>query len=117
MCDAACGAQVEIARVLGMRQPLVLRGSSERASLHIAHRLKPSEGSAAGAELIERLLSGRACSATPLMSAAARGSPPREIPAAVVYCVSKAQVAEMVTLLSRQPLFAGKVRRSRGRGV
>ena len=108
--------QVEICNTLRLRSPLILRTSSERPNLHIACRLKPCEDAHVAANIIASLLLGRPCSLSPFVSNSTQaGGPtnaPGSVPPTVVYCVSKAVVTALVSVLSLVPEFVGKVRGS-----
>jgi superfamily II DNA helicase RecQ len=101
--------QADIATALHMRQPLVLRSSSERPNLHIAFKVKPTEDTAVAAGMIASLIVGQptciSTSAQPVIP-----GPGDPVPSTVVYCVSKAQVSQFVCTLAHLPAFKGKVR-------
>lgn len=103
--------QADIATSLHLWQPLVLRSSSERPNLHIAFKVKLTEDTGVAGTMLAKLIMGQhTCMSTTARPVAP--GPDGEVPATVVYCVSKAQVSQFVATVGNVPGFRNKVRSS-----
>jgi superfamily II DNA helicase RecQ len=99
--------QVDIHVTLRLREPLILSGSTKRPNLHLSCQLKPSEDVALMSGLLVDMILGKPCSIAPEPTVFA---PPGEIPATVVYCVSKAEVETIRAVMHADKRLHGRVR-------
>lgn len=105
-----CNVQMHIAASLALREPLMLCGSVERPNLHLSCLRKPCEDRAQAARMLADVICG---DPSPLVPSAARLGATGEVPAAVVYCVSRAEVKELSALMQADPRLKGQVRPAR----
>ena len=99
--------QAEIQAALRLRAPVTLCGSTERPNLHLSCRVKPSEDVALMASMLTDMLLGQPCS---LAQEPVALAPPGCIPATVIYCVSKAEVETMRSVMNADARLRGRVR-------
>ena len=101
------GKQADIRATLKLRAPATLAGSTERPNLHLSCELKPTEDCTVMAGLLADILIGKPNSFMPQPVVLA---PPGEVPATIIYCVSKAEVEAMRNRLDQHAALRGKVR-------
>lgn len=93
--------------MLRLRTAVTVSGSTERPNLYLSCRLKLSEDIALMASMLADVICGKPCS---LAREPVQFLPPGEVPATVVYCVSKAEVETMVSVMSADARLRGLVR-------
>eukprot|EP00892_Ulva_mutabilis_P003710 jgi/Ulvmu1/1710/UM116_0023.1 len=98
--------QMHIAISLGLRDHLLLCGSVERPNLHISCLRKPCDDRPQAARMLCDMICG---DHTPLVAPAVSLGTAGQIPAAIVYCVSRAEVRELSRLMQADARVAGKV--------
>ena len=106
--DCVALVQADIQASLRLRGPAILTSSAERPNLHLSCRAKPSDDVALMSGLIIDLILGKPCSLAPEPLQLA---PPGHVPATVIYCVSKAEVETMRSVLDADVRLKGRVRR------
>lgn len=99
--------QMHIVASLALRGPLMLCGSVERPNLHLSCLRKPCEDRAQAARMLCDVICG---DPTHLVASTARLGASTEVPAAVVYCVSRAEVKELSVLMQADTRLKGQVR-------
>lgn len=99
--------QIHIAMSLALRDPLVLCGSVERPNLHLSLLRKPCEDRSQAARMLCEVICG---DHNPLFTQTFNPGPVGQVPLAIVYCVSRAEVRELSRLMQTDARLAGKVR-------
>lgn len=96
---------MHICVTLALRDPLMLCGSVERPNLHLSCHRKPCEDRAQAARMLCDIICG---DTTPLVPFSAKLGTDNETPAAVVYCVSRAEALELSVQMQADPRLKGQ---------